>query len=146
MEQWEYLPTYIEANARDKDTRQYLKENIGTNRPPRYMVEALMPELNKLGADGWELVHMEPVPRVGRRGNVLLGARQQWSNVYFCVFKRRKPGTVQPVLPVDSDGNPAHKPDNDPDPMPLAPKPPESPQLRQPKSNTPQDQLPEQAS
>ncbi len=38
------------------------------------MIESLMPQLDKLGLEGWELVHMEPVPRVGKKGNVLLGA------------------------------------------------------------------------
>lgn len=90
MEQWEYMPTYIEANATKKDIKQFLKDKFGKKRPPRYMVESLMPELNRLGAEGWELVHMEPVSKLGSKGDVLFGAGYRWSNVYFCVFKRRK--------------------------------------------------------
>jgi hypothetical protein len=48
----------------------------------------------KLGAEGWELVHMEPVGGVGKKGDVSFirgyGSMTVWSNAYFCVFKRRK--------------------------------------------------------
>jgi hypothetical protein len=93
MEQWEYWPTYFEAKANKKEMREYLKSKIPglKRRPPKFMVESLMPELNEMGEQGWELVHMEPVPSLGKKGDVLFGSRE-WSNVYFCVFKRRKPG------------------------------------------------------
>jgi hypothetical protein len=49
-----------------------------------------MPELNRLGAKGWELVHMEPA-YVGNNEDILLhegGGSRRWTNKYFCVFKR----------------------------------------------------------
>ena len=52
----------------------------------------MMPELDKLGDQGWELVHMEPVAKVGSKGDVMVGGESSnWSNAYFCVLKRRKP-------------------------------------------------------
>lgn len=91
MEQWEYFTTYLEANVKGRDKRKLLQKKFGKRKIPRYMVESLLPELNELGEEGWELIHMEPVPAVGRRGNVLfLGTSRRWSNTYFCVFKRQK--------------------------------------------------------
>lgn len=125
MEQWEYMPTYIEANADKKDIRNFLREKTGVKRPPRYMVEAVMPELNKFGEQGWELVHMEPVQKVRKKGDVLFASGYRWSNVYFCVFKRRKPGSAAPVLPLRENGTPAFRSETEPDPLlPVAPKPP----------------------
>lgn len=91
MEQWEYLTTYLEASIKGREQRKELQKRFGKRKLPRYMVESLLPELNKFGEEGWELIHMEPVPGVGRKGNVLfLGASRRWSNTYFCVLKRRK--------------------------------------------------------
>jgi len=109
MEQWEYLPTYIEASAKKKEIREFLKETLGIKRPKPFMVESLLPKLNEMGEQGWELVHMEPVAKIGRKGNVLLGAGHRWSSVYFCVFKRRKSGSVPQVMPLTSEGTPAFK-------------------------------------
>lgn len=50
----------------------------------------MMPELDKLGEEGWELIHMEPVARVGGKGDILFPAGPHWTNRYFCVFKRLK--------------------------------------------------------
>jgi hypothetical protein len=57
----------------------------------------MIPELDELGAAGWELVHMEPVPKVGGKGDVLFGSVPRWSNDYFCVFKRPKPTLSRPM-------------------------------------------------
>lgn len=89
MEQWEYLTTYLEASIKGREQRKELQKRFGKRKLPRYMVESLLPELNKFGEEGWELIHMEPVPAVGRKGNVLFAPRR-WSNTYFCVLKRRK--------------------------------------------------------
>lgn len=90
MNEWEYLTTYIKANARPKETRQFLRQLRPKWRPPVFTPEALMPELNKLGKEGWELMHIEPVAAVGKKGDILFdGEARKWSNVYFCVFKRR---------------------------------------------------------
>ena len=123
MEQWEYWPTYMEAKATKKDMREYLKSKVpDLKRPPKFMVEALMPKLNEMGEQGWELVHMEPVPALGSKGNVLFGSRE-WSNVYFCVFKRRKPGTAPVVMPVNAVGQPAYPAPNHSAPPTPSPTP-----------------------
>jgi hypothetical protein len=108
MEQWEYLPTYIEANAKDKKLKEFLKQQIpDKKKPPRYSPEAMMPALDELGQQGWELLHMEPVAGTGNKGDVLFGGGRQWSNVYFCVFKRRKAGSFPQVMPINSEGQAA---------------------------------------
>jgi hypothetical protein len=101
MDEWEYLTTYIKALAKTKDTRQFLKQLRPKWRPPAFTPEALMPELNKLGKEGWELMHIEPVAAVGKKGDILFdGESRKWSNVYFCVFKRRVRANA--AAPVDS--------------------------------------------
>lgn len=101
MEQWEYLPIHIEAQANTKEMKEFLKRQMpDVKKFPRYMPQAMMPELNELGAQGWELVHMEPVARVGSKADVYFnGADSKWSNVYFCVFKRRKTTPAAPTTP-----------------------------------------------
>jgi len=100
MDQWEYLPTYIKAEIDNKELKEFLQGQFPERKKlPRYAAEAMMPEMNHLGRQGWELVHMEPVADVGRKGDVLFdGTGSTWSNVYFCVFKRRRPA-AQPVQP-----------------------------------------------
>jgi hypothetical protein len=89
--QWEYMTTFLQAEARlEADFLEQMrdwKEGI-----PPYTPEALIPRLNAYGADGWELVHMEPVG-VGAKGDILMqdGSGQRfWSSSYFCAFKRPK--------------------------------------------------------
>ncbi|WP_420641646.1 hypothetical protein [Candidatus Leptofilum sp.] len=63
---------------------------IETEELASYSPQLMMPELNRLGAKGWELVHMEPV-YVGSNEDVLIeegGGMRRWTNKYFCVFKR----------------------------------------------------------
>lgn len=86
MEKWEYLSTFLEANAKDKQAKQYIKDTFG-KKAKRHSPESMIPELNKLGTEGWELIHMEPVPKVGGKENVQFDP-YSWSNTYFCVFKR----------------------------------------------------------
>jgi hypothetical protein len=87
MQSWEYLTTFVEADAeREADyleqTRSW-KEGIPRNTP-----EAMIPQMNALGAQGWELVHMQPT-NVGRNKDVLTTANERmWTSMYFCVFKR----------------------------------------------------------
>ncbi|MEQ8672343.1 MAG: DUF4177 domain-containing protein [Aggregatilineales bacterium] len=106
MEQWEYLPIHIEAQANTKEMKEFLKRQMpDVKRFPRYMPQAMMPELNELGAQGWELVSMEPVARVGSKADVYFnGADGKWSNVYFCVFKRRK------TVPTQTTSTPVQAP------------------------------------
>jgi hypothetical protein len=92
MERWEYLTKFIQANAKAEGSKAFLKQyRPNWKNPPPYTPEAMMPELDSLGDQGWELVHMEPVARVGKKGDIRFGGGGEWSNAYFCVFKRRKP-------------------------------------------------------
>jgi hypothetical protein len=93
MEQWEYLTTFLRADATTDDAKAFLSRyRPEWKNPPRYAAESLMPQLDELGSQGWELVHMEPVAQVGRNGDVrMTGGSDQWSSTYFCVLKRRKP-------------------------------------------------------
>ena len=93
MERWEYLTKFVKADVKNEGVDSFLKTyRPNWKKPPPYTPEAMMPELDDLGNQGWELVHMEPVARVGNKGDVLFtGGSDEWSNTYFCVFKRRKP-------------------------------------------------------
>ncbi len=87
MEQWEYLTLFMEANKSTTDSMSFA---IETEELASYSPQLMMPELNRLGAKGWELVHMEPV-YVGSNEDVLIeegGGMRRWTNKYFCVFKR----------------------------------------------------------
>jgi hypothetical protein len=56
---------------------------------PRYAVQALIPQLNALGAQGWEPVSIHPVV-VGINGDLVMpGYQAGYSRQYLCVFKRR---------------------------------------------------------
>lgn len=93
-DQWEYLTRFFWASAQDKE--HFLRQRWPDWRNvPKYAPEALIPDLNDLGKDGWELVHMEPVV-VGKNYDVGVhfatgGNADVWSNIYFCAFKRRIP-------------------------------------------------------
>lgn len=100
MEQWEYLTKIMTAEATKKEIKQYLKDRLNVEKPARFTPEALLPQLNDLGAQGWELVQLDPVTRVNRKGKLFF-ANESWTNVYFCVFKRRKPGSSINVVPVN---------------------------------------------
>jgi hypothetical protein len=57
---------------------------------PKFSPYATLPELNRLGQKGWELVSMQPVI-VGKNHDILVHPNDMayWGNTYFCVFKRR---------------------------------------------------------
>ena len=87
---WEYLTTFVQAEAEREmaylmETRSW-KEGIPRNTP-----EAMIPQMNAYGAQGWELVTMEPVI-VGRNADILIHTdnSSKWTSTYFCVFKRQK--------------------------------------------------------
>jgi hypothetical protein len=111
-EKWEYLTTFLEARV-NKEKRAFIRARFPRlKRPPRFTPESLIPELDRLGDEGWELIHMEPVARIGGKGDVLVqGPGFRWSNQYFCVFKRPKradttappPGQSQPVETAQPD-------------------------------------------
>lgn len=96
MEKWEYMTRFFEAEATDKQMKEFIKTKFG-KRPRRFSPESMIPELNRLGDEGWEIIHMEPVARVGGKDDVLFSDDYRWSNTYFCVLKRRKPGSYIPT-------------------------------------------------
>lgn len=88
MTQWEYLTMFLEADARrEEDYLTQLRD--WKNGMPIYTPEALMPRLNSLGEQGWELVTMQPV-YVGNNADILAhdNSSNRWTRQYFCVFKR----------------------------------------------------------
>jgi hypothetical protein len=97
MEKWEYMTRFFEARANKKELRSFIKENFD-KKARRFSPEAMIPELNELGEQGWEIIHMEPVARVGGKDDILFDNDYRWSNMYFCVLKRRKPGSYAPVV------------------------------------------------
>ena len=96
MEKWEYLTRFFTAKANKKELKTFIKDQFG-KKARAYSPESMIPELNKLGEEGWEIVHMEPVARVGGNEDVLFDRDYRWSSTYFCVLKRRKPDSWIPV-------------------------------------------------
>ena len=88
MNQWEYYTTFIDAEMTQVEWQQ--EAMIPPGEHPKFSPYALMPELNRLGEKGWELVHIEPVI-TGRNDDVLVHPNNMiyWGNTYFCVFKRQ---------------------------------------------------------
>ncbi len=96
--EWEYMVTNLSANA---DEQQEFLDHIWPGvQFPRFAPEALIPHLNALGAEGWELVSAQPVI-YGVNGDVLISygnnsphsglfGEDNWTNAYLCFFKRRK--------------------------------------------------------
>jgi hypothetical protein len=92
MQQWEYLTTFLTADAKTEE--DYLTQiRDWKSGIPAYTPEAMMPRMNALGEQGWELVHMQPV-KVGDKADVLVidagSGQRTWTSSYFCVFKRAK--------------------------------------------------------
>ncbi|HLI90244.1 MAG TPA: hypothetical protein VKV37_16275 [Ktedonobacteraceae bacterium] len=91
-EQWEHYIELIEANA--EYAMSFVQQFYPQGPVPIYAVQSILPRLNALGEQGWELVHIEPV-RLGNNGDILLGNDQtqgtrQWAHHYLCSFKRRR--------------------------------------------------------
>lgn len=91
MEQWEYWTGFLWADIATTGVKEYLKNRWPDWKPPKYAPQTMIPELNSFGEKGWELVHMEPV-RIGSNYDVASDGELgiYYSNIYFCVFKRRK--------------------------------------------------------
>ena len=99
-EKWEYLTTFVEARATNKEVKNYIKENFD-KKARKHSPESMIPDLNKLGAEGWELITMEPVADVGGKEDILISNDgRKWTSTFFCVFKRRMPDTALPVIAV----------------------------------------------
>jgi hypothetical protein len=90
MQRWEYLTRFVEADVQNQAEGKVYSELVGAENLPRYSPLTMIPELNRLGEKGWELVHMQPV-FIGKNHDVLLlegGGMKRWAMNYFCVFKR----------------------------------------------------------
>jgi hypothetical protein len=90
MERWEYLTRFVEANVEQLETDNLYGELIDGQDLPRNSPLTMIPELNRLGEKGWELVHMQPV-HIGSNHDILThegGGTRRWASTYFCVFKR----------------------------------------------------------
>ena len=50
----------------------------------------MIPQLNALGEQGWELLHMQPVWAGDKRDLMITdtSGMRTWTSTYFCVFKR----------------------------------------------------------
>ncbi len=89
--QWEYQTVFLQAEARlEQDFLEGLRD--WKDGIPQYPPEALIPRLNALGADGWELIHIQPVVTGGKADVLLMDNSNSrvWAYTYFCVFKRGK--------------------------------------------------------
>lgn len=91
-QRWEYLTIFVEADAKREE--DFLREHWDWKSGiPPYVPQSMMPQLDSLGDQGWELVHMQPV-RVGSNSDVLVAdsgsGGRTWTGTYFCVFKRQK--------------------------------------------------------
>jgi hypothetical protein len=78
--------------ASAEHSKDFLRQRWPDHKFSKYSCQALVPELNRWGKEGWELIHIEPV-QVGKNGDIMVeatGASPQefWSAAYFCVFKR----------------------------------------------------------
>ena len=93
QEKWEYFTQFVWADATSKDVKEYLKNRWPNFKPDAHAPEAMIPSLNNMGQNGWELVSMQPV-FVGKNSDVILpeagsGLNTLWTHIYFCAFKRR---------------------------------------------------------
>ncbi|GAF97880.1 unnamed protein product [marine sediment metagenome] len=91
MQQWEYMTELVSAHIKNKGWEEYRQTNWPNYKPHKFAPETMIPQLNKRGEGGWELVHMEPVV-AGQNSDVCcFGTGTRWSNTYFCAWKRPKP-------------------------------------------------------
>lgn len=113
---WEYRTVILSARAREPEIRTYLESVWPGWNPPLHAPQALIPKLNDYGANGWELIHIQPVfldedanvlveggPRTSQDDAItsMVKAKARipstgggheparYTNSYFCAFKRR---------------------------------------------------------
>ena len=92
MEKWEYITKFVAADLTAESVEQYLRQRWpDQKRLPKFTPQAMIPELNIWGEQGWEVIHMQPV-WIGKNHDVHnFGNYREYTNVYFCVMKRKKP-------------------------------------------------------
>ena len=89
-QRWEYLTVFVQADAKREEV--FLEQfRDWKSAIPQHTPEAMIPQLNSYGEQGWELVHMQPV-FAGDKRDVLMqdagSGSRSWTSHYFCVFKR----------------------------------------------------------
>jgi hypothetical protein len=89
---WEYLTQFVYADLTKPGAEEFMRAQWPELSPAMYAPQTMIPELNQLGALGWEMVHMQPVAKVGANEDIAYEAGYGWSHTYFCVFKRRIAG------------------------------------------------------
>lgn len=90
MEKWEYMTKFVMANIETESVAEHLSRRWPDYEFPKYAPQAMVPELNAWGEKGWEVIHMQPV-WIGKNYDLHNnGYGREYTNVYFCVMKRRK--------------------------------------------------------
>jgi len=87
MTQWEYHTTFFEADTEASPVP--LHEDLPIEHYAPHTPYSLIPQLNALGAKGWELLSIEPVVR-GKKDDVMSpdSGGGRWATTYLCAFKR----------------------------------------------------------
>lgn len=87
MQKWEYHTTLIEANTELVPVP--LHDDIPIDHHPVHTPLSLIPQLNRYGNSGWELMSIQPVVP-GKKGDLLMpdSSGMKWARHYLCAFKR----------------------------------------------------------
>lgn len=87
MQKWEYHTAIFEANIEVSPVP--LHDDIPIEHYAPHTPYSLIPQLNRLGDKGWELVSLQPVV-VGKKGDVLTPSSSggRWATNYLGTFKR----------------------------------------------------------
>jgi hypothetical protein len=114
---WEYRTIILSADAHDPNTKACLQTLWPGWEPPRFAPQALIPKLNDYGADGWELLDLQPVYLDGEANILIHGGPNapegavtgmvkarvglppspagneptRYSHTYLCTLKRQVP-------------------------------------------------------
>jgi hypothetical protein len=85
MQKWEYLTVLIDAKTEITHERlDPLGQKMFQYNPSR-----LMPQLNELGAVGWELISSTPVVAGSNQDlKIATTGPGEYGRVYLCIFKR----------------------------------------------------------
>ena len=93
MDRWQYWVDVLSANATEPEARAWLNQAFPGWKPSKYAAASIVPVLNRRGAEGWELISIQPLV-VGNEGNVTqptpdASMGHDWTSYYLCTFKRR---------------------------------------------------------
>jgi hypothetical protein len=92
FERWEYTMLLLTANPREQQA--FFDKYAPGQKVMHYDYRAIIPQLDALGAEGWELVTLVPAV-MGDNGDMFMGGGQSpyaaidWAHTYLCTFKRR---------------------------------------------------------